>query len=112
MGATAPSPRQTLLNALQIATEGKTGGYAERQEDLYGPTADTVIRELGAMGFEITSASSSGRNWDFDSLLLLIDTELEGADLQNTTRVRKLLHAARVNIRNFLASTPPSPEDR
>jgi hypothetical protein len=42
--------------------------------------------------------------YDFDSLLLLIDSELEGVEPTYADRRGKLLHAARVNIRNFLAT--------
>ena len=55
-------------------------------------------------------AFSSGEEaWDFDSLLLLIDTELEGSSIENTDRRGKLLHAARVNIRNWLAARGAAP---
>jgi len=48
--------------------------------------------------------------YDFDSLLLLIDSELDGYPIEIMTRQAKLLHAARVNIRAFMASNPPDGE--
>lgn len=70
---------------------------------------------LASLGMDPKEAADYARNstraslivgesqWDFDALLLLIDAELEGVDIQNTDRRGKLLHAARVNIRNWRA---------